>query len=68
MCEILGGKTIQDALSELLASEGFERMAKDVKIESDKGRLATYARIIIKNAPENMKYQLKLNFQKINLI
>ena len=68
MCEILGEKTIQDALSALLKSEGFYRMAEDVKAEQDKKQLALYARIIIKNAPEEMKYILKLNFQKINLI
>jgi hypothetical protein len=39
------------ALSALLASLGFERMAEDVRTEDDPDRLDRYARIILRQAP-----------------
>jgi len=54
---------IQDALSELLAALGFERMATDVKTEDDLARLRTYARIIVKNSPPTAQREIANRFR-----
>lgn len=56
---------IQDALSELLAALGFEAMAREVKTEEDLERLRRYARIIVKQSPENVRHQLVLRFRML---
>lgn len=48
-------KRIQDAMSELLDSMGFETMACEVKYEEELDRLRRYARVIVKQAPSDKK-------------
>ena len=50
--------TIQDAMSELLGSLGFDAMARDVRTEQDVERLRQYARIIVKQSPQEHKMRL----------
>lgn len=56
-------KTIQDAMSELLAALGFETMAREVKTEQDLGRLRQYARIIVKQSKPEFRLQLANMFR-----
>lgn len=60
--------TVQDALSELLSSLGFEAMARDVKTETDKANLSRYARIIIKQSPEAKRSELARGFYALRLL
>lgn len=47
--------TTQEAFAELLSAEGFSRMAQDVRNEKRPHYLERYARIIAKNAPDDMR-------------
>jgi hypothetical protein len=57
--------TINDALGALLASEGFAQMAADVLTETDIDRLRKYARVIVKNAPEDRRATLANHFRTL---
>lgn len=60
---------IQDAMSKLLAAQGFTQMSQDVLGESDNERLRHYARIVVKNTPDSAaKIQLISNFKILRLI
>lgn len=47
--------TIQQAMSELLKSLGFNAMSADVLNETDIERPQKYARVIVKNSPASMQ-------------
>ena len=57
--------TIQDAMSELLGAMGFERMAQDVRTESDLDTLRKYARLIVNKSPESMRLTLANKFRML---
>jgi hypothetical protein len=59
--------TTQDALSALLASLGFEAMAREVKSEQDNERLSRYSRIVVKNSPVQIRRQLTVRFHFLGL-
>lgn len=59
--------TIQNAMSELLSAQGFTTMARDVLNETDKSRLAKYAKVVIKNAPREMQATLANKFRLVGL-
>jgi hypothetical protein len=54
---------IQDAMSELLAAMGFDRMAQEVKLEEELDRLRLYAKMIVKNAPSDKRVILANKFR-----
>lgn len=60
-------KTIPEALSELLASLGFDAMARDV-LTDDRKRWNIYARVILKNASAEKRRELHSRFAALNLI
>lgn len=60
--------TKQQAISELLAALGFEAMARDVLNENDAERLSRYARIVIKNSPQAVRYTLVNSFRQLRVI
>jgi hypothetical protein len=64
----MADKGTQLALSELLDALGFAAMARDVKTEDDPKRLSHYARIILKQAPQDKKLGLKRMFLTLRLI
>ena len=49
---------IQDAMSELLDSMGFSRMAKEVRLEEELDTLRKYARMIVKNCPADKRVRI----------
>ena len=59
---------IQEILSTLLFSLGFEQMSKDVRKDSSVEGLRRYARIIIKQLPADKKPAIQAHFQSLNLI
>lgn len=60
---------IQDAMSELLGTLGFGKMAEAVKIEEDRERLSRYARIIVRQTrDERAKMELCSRFRLLNLL
>jgi len=60
-------QTTQDALSALLASLGFDTMAREVKSEQDNERLSRYARVVVKNSPVEIRRQLTVRFHFLGL-
>lgn len=55
-------ETVNKMLSELLEAYGFIQMSRDVMVETDKNRLARYARVVSKaeNRENRMAYGAKL--------
>lgn len=60
--------TVQSAMSALLAALGFDAMASDVLTETDRNRLARYARIIVKQSPQSKRAELISNFRTLRVI
>lgn len=63
-----GTPSVQDALSALLDSLGFSAMARDVLVESDRTTLARYARIVLRNSPEDKRRALHSRFVALRLV
>jgi len=59
--------TIQEAMSEVLGSLGFDAMAAGVVSETDGDRLGKYARVIIRNSPQSKKAKLLAMFHSQNI-
>lgn len=60
--------TIQNMLSEFLGALGFAQMAEDVKSEQDRARLSHYARIVLRQLPEDRKRAVATRFYQLRLI
>ena len=61
-------QTTQDALSALLKALGFGQMSKDVCTEQNHETLGRYARIIIKNSPQEKRAELVSHFRHLRLV
>ena len=59
--------TIQEAMSAVLKSLGFDAMAAGVINENDGERLGKYARVIIRNSPQAKKAGLLAMFYSQNI-
>ena len=60
--------TIQQMLSELLSAFGFEQMSKDVLTEQDQHTLQKYARVVLRQVPEQDKRAVYSRFALLRLV
>ena len=60
--------TVQDMLQEFLAGLGFDAMARDVIAEKDPARLRHYARIILRQIPDDRKRAVYAHFATLKLV
>lgn len=61
-------KAIAHMLAVMLGALGFDAMARDAETETDRARLKLYARVALKNAPQDSKIAIKSRFALLGLI
>lgn len=61
-------KAVAQMLQEFLASLGFDAMARDVAGETDWSRLQRYARIVLKQSPQEQQVAIKSRFAALRLV